>query len=288
MSRVALTFLAASIGAATAGIHSDYPTVHCHAQAKASASQAFRPFKLISSRYESPDCRRFFFSLKNTNEEFMVPVASCIALKYVDSNGKETIRPYTPISSPGATGEFELLVKRYPKGKMGNYLFNLKPGDEVLVKGPFQKFCYTPNQWKHVGMLAGGTGATPMYQFVKGVLSNSTEDKTELSLVLANNKRQDILLANEWMELNANHENFHLYVTLREVPKRWLGGIGLISREMISTFMPPPNEKDTKILVSGPQAMMKSLTGSTKAGDLKSIGGTLREMGYAANQVFMF
>ncbi len=40
------------------------------------------------------------------------------------------------------------------------------------MKGPFAKFAYTANQWDAVGMLAGGTGITPMYQLLTEILAN--------------------------------------------------------------------------------------------------------------------
>jgi predicted ferric reductase len=37
-------------------------------------------------------------------------------------------------------------------------------GDKVEVKGPFPKIAYTANMKKKIGMIAGGTGITPMLQ----------------------------------------------------------------------------------------------------------------------------
>lgn len=125
-----------------------------------------------------------------------MPVASCVILKFTDIEGNDVIRPYTPISINGTKGHFELLVKKYHKGKMGTHLFNMQPGEEVLVKGPFEKFAYKPNMWSHVGMIAGGTGIAPMYQVICSILNNP-KDKTKISLIYANNQRRDILLANE-------------------------------------------------------------------------------------------
>eukprot|EP00796_Vickermania_ingenoplastis_P001026 gene1026-614_t len=250
--------------------------------------EAFTPFKLIASRYETHDTRRFIFALGSPEETFDLPVASCIVAKFMDADGKEVLRPYTPISSGTTKGHFELLVKRYPKGKMGNHLFNMKPGEELLVKGPYEKLPYKPNMWRHVGMLAGGTGITPMYQIIRRILENE-KDKTQVSLVFANNKREDILLGNELVELNSTFKkSFNLYFTLCEVPKRWLGGIGYITREMIETFMPAPKEKNTMILVSGPPAMMKAVSGLKDEKSQGQLSGLLRDMGYSADQVFKF
>ena len=64
---------------------------------------------------------------------------------------------------------------------------------EHLGRGNWQ---YAKRQIKgmsHVGMLAGGTGITPMYQIVQEALRD-TSDKTKFSLIFANQTLEDILL----------------------------------------------------------------------------------------------
>ncbi|SYZ64140.1 cytochrome-b5_reductase (plasmid) [Leishmania braziliensis MHOM/BR/75/M2904] len=255
-------------------------------------SDEYKPFKLISSRYESHDTRRFYFALDSADDSFYMPVASCIIAKYTDADGKDVARPYTPISSNSTKGHFELLVKKYPKGKMGNHLFAMQPGDELLIKGPFEKFAYKPNMWKHVGMIAGGTGIAPMYQVIRAVLENP-KDKTNISLIYASNQRRDILLANELIEMQKIYNNFNMYLTLLEVPHRWLGGIGYVNSAMVTTFMPKPGEKNTKILVCGPPPMMQAISGDKlfepgKPPQQGPVGGLLETLGYKEDQVFKY
>jgi cytochrome-b5 reductase len=40
----------------------------------------------------------------------------------------------------------------------------LKIGQEMAVRGPKGNFNYTPNMCRAIGMIAGGTGITPMLQ----------------------------------------------------------------------------------------------------------------------------
>merc|ERR1712153_262159 len=51
-------------------------------------------------------------------------------------------------------------------------------------RGPITTLQYEPNQATCLGMVAGGTGITPMYQIIRTVLSNPT-DKTQLRLLYA-------------------------------------------------------------------------------------------------------
>ena len=66
-------------------------------------------------------------------------------------------------------------------------------GDSIALKGPLQKFTYTPNMKKYIGMIAGGSGITPMLQLIEKILSNG-RDNTEVRLIFANQTPEDVLL----------------------------------------------------------------------------------------------
>ncbi|CBN75480.1 conserved unknown protein [Ectocarpus siliculosus] len=72
------------------------------------------------------------------------------------------------------------------------------------VKGPFPKFDYSPNVKKEIGMIAGGTGITPMLQVLQELLLNP-EDKTKVTLLFANATTADIMLKAEIDKLAAEH-----------------------------------------------------------------------------------
>jgi len=286
--------LIAGTTCAFASSSSDVTSVQAAAKKNecAFSPDTFKGYKLISSRYESHDTRRFYFALDDADAAMNLPIASCVVCKYTDVDGKDITRPYTPISSNTTKGRFELLIKKYPKSKMGTHIFQMRTGESLLVKGPFEKFKYQANQWSHIGMLCGGTGIAPMFQVVQGILENP-KDQTKISLVYANNARRDILLANELTTLQQTYPNLNLYLTLLEVPKRWLGGIGYINEAVVATFMPKPGEKNTKILVCGPPPMMKAISGDKeypagKAPQQGELTGMLAAMGYKADQVFKY
>lgn len=49
-------------------------------------------------------------------------------------------------------------------------LWELKPGESIEMKGPFPKLAYKANDYDAIGMIAGGTGITPMYQVLLEIL----------------------------------------------------------------------------------------------------------------------
>ncbi|KAJ7978887.1 NADH-cytochrome b5 reductase [Quillaja saponaria] len=189
---------------------------------------------------------------------------------------------YTPISDPDSNGYFDLLIKVYPEGKMSQHFASLKPGDAVEVKGPIEKLRYTPNMKKHIGMIAGGTGITPMLQVIEAILKNP-HDNTKVSLLYANVSLDDILLKQKLDILAATHPN------LKDNPtKSWRGGTGYISKAMAVKGLPDPSD-DTLILVCGPPGMMKHISGD-KAQDRSQgeLTGILKELGYTEQMVYKF
>jgi len=227
----------------------------------------------------------FRFDLPSPDLEFGVKAASSILVEGVDRSGNILARPYTPISKSTDKGFFDLLVKDYPTGNVSSYFFSLKIGDTIKVKGPYKKIEYKPNMFKKIGMIAGGTGITPMLQVIHAVLDNPN-DTTELSVIFANNTEDDILLKNELDELQRAHDNLKIYYVLTTPKPNWNQGIGYISKEIILSHLPAPVDRNI-ILVCGPPGMMKLVSGQ-KAPD-KSQGqltGLLKECGYEERHVY--
>lgn len=133
---------------------------------------------------------------------------------------KVVVRNYTPITLDDVKGHFDLLVKTYPEGNASQYLNSLKIGDKAKFRGPKGKFQYRANMAKEVGLIAGGTGITPILQVIKAVLRNP-QDKTKLSLLFGNISEQDILLYQELKDLAVKHPNqFKVNFVLNEVRQR--------------------------------------------------------------------
>ncbi|KAJ1435186.1 Riboflavin synthase-like beta-barrel [Sesbania bispinosa] len=248
-------------------------------------------FKLQDTARVSHNAQLFRFSFDPT-KNLGLDVASCIITRAPlgqDAEGKPkyVIRPYTPISDPESKGYFDLLIKVYPEGKMSQHFASLKPGDVIEVKGPIEKLRYTPNMKKHIGMIAGGTGITPMLQVIEAILKNP-DDKTQISLLYANVSPDDILLKQKLDILAASHPNLKIFYIVDNPTKSWRGGAGYISEDMVVKGLPSPSD-DTLVLVCGPPGMMEHISGD-KAKDRSQgeLTGLLKELGYTEQMVYKF
>ena len=177
----------------------------------------------------------------------------------------------------------------HPTPTLGRALWDVKEGDSLELKGPFQKFAYEANQWASVGLIAGGTGITPMYQLILEMLSNP-RDRTEIRLVYGARSEEDIILRDELDALAAAYPNFKVVYTLSKPSAAWSGRTGHVNKELLAAVLPPPQEKAaTKILVCGPPAFMAALSGDKKSpSDQGELVGALRELKYEPSQVFKY
>jgi cytochrome-b5 reductase len=254
--------------------------------------EEFRDFSLISSYDESHDTKVFRFALPESDMKCNLACASCIVCKFTDKEGNAIIRPYTPISRVDQLGYFELMIKKYKGSKMGSHTHALKRGDKLSVKGPFVKIPIKANQYRQIGMLCGGTGIAPMFQVAHHVL-NTSGNKTNINMVYANRRKEDVLLGNEINELMMAYPNFSPYFVLSKAPSDWMGGIGHVNKDIVKAFMPGPDRaSDSVVLVCGPPGFMKDVCGDkdfkTSPPSQGELSGMLKEMGYSSKQVFKF
>lgn len=181
------------------------------------------------------------------------------------------------------------IVKEYPEpgGVMSRHICSLKPGDELEMKGPFPKIAYKKNMVKKIGMVAGGTGITPMLQVIREALSDP-EDQTEISLIFANVSEKDILCRDELEALQYLHPSFKVFYTLDKPPSKWKGGEGFVSEEMVREHLPSAKD-DCLILVCGPKGLMDSVSGNkasrTEQGE---VSGICKKLGFTKEQVYKF
>ena len=178
------------------------------------------------------------FGLPRPTDILGLPIGQHISLAAtIEGQPKEVLRSYTPISSDNETGFFDLLIKSYPQGNISKYMTGLNVGDTMKVKGPKGAMVYTPNMVRHIGMIAGGTGITPMLQIIKAIIRNRPRnggnDTTKVDLIFANVNQDDILLQEELDKLEKEDDGFRVYYVLNNPPENWNGGVGFVTPDMI-------------------------------------------------------
>ncbi|XP_076912326.1 NADH--cytochrome b5 reductase 1-like [Bidens hawaiensis] len=235
----------------------------------------FKDFKLVKRTQLSHNVAKFRFAFPTPTSVLGLPIGQHISCRGKDSQGEEVIKPYTPTTLDTDVGYFELVIKMYPQGRMSHHFREMREGDYMAVRGPKGRFKYQPGQVRAFGMIAGGSGITPVFQVARAILENP-KDTTEVHLIYANVAYEDILLKEEIDGLAVDYpDRFHVYYVLNQPPEEWTGGVGFVSKEMIQTHCPAP-ASDIKVLRCGPPPMNKAMAGHLDA------------LGYSPDMQFQF
>ena len=244
-------------------------------------------FKVYKVKEVATNVTRVRFSLPSPEHEMGLSVASCLMAR-ATIDGTIVTRPYTPTSMNEEKGVMELIVKGYPTGQLSKFISQLQVDDTLEMKGPFQKFEYTSNMKKSIGMIAGGSGITPCLQVMKAILNNEN-DQTKIHLLFANSLEKDIILKDEIDALAVLHPcRFQVTYCISQPSSTWGGCIGHVTKEMVQEYMPTACEENM-IYVCGPPGFMEHVSGN-KAQDKTQgqVTGLLKELGYSLSMVYKF
>ncbi|KAJ6094251.1 hypothetical protein N7467_003096 [Penicillium canescens] len=219
--------------------------------------QTYQRLPLVEKTELASNVYRFVFALPTQTSVLGLPIGQHVAIR-ANINGTTVTRSYTPTSNNTDRGRIELVIKCYPDGQLsGQYLAHLELGDEVEFRGPKGSMRYSKGLCKKIGMVAGGTGITPMYQLIRAICENDT-DTTEVSLIYANRSEADILLRAELERFARLYpKNFKLWYLVDSAPEGWAYGSGYVDQEVLKARLPGSAE-DTKIMLCGPPGMVNA------------------------------
>ncbi|KAI7854529.1 hypothetical protein BDC45DRAFT_545266 [Circinella umbellata] len=282
------------------GQHRAYADSAADEKPNAFSPQEFRAFKLKEVHPYNHNTSIFRFRLPTDEHVSGLHVASCVFTRFPfkkkDGSTGYIIRPYTPISHEESQGYVEFMIKNYPDGKMSKHIHNLKPGDELEIKGPIPKYNWDQGKVENVGMICGGTGITPMLQLIRKIFDTDSkfdktkDEKIKVTLIFTNQTEDDILLRKE---LDGYAKQFPyrfkvIYGVDRPSPG-WKGHTGFVTKELIQKHLPGPDTPSSVIFVCGPDPQLAAIAGP-KAEDKSQgqLGGILKELGYPQDHVYKF
>lgn len=251
--------------------------------------KVWKPSKLISRTPISHDSRIFRFALDHPDQTLGLPIGQHVYLRIKDAEGNVVVqRAYTPFSGNELKGYVDILVKVYASssaypagGKMTSLLEKMEAGkDELEMKGPLGGFTFLGNstvRWRNkehkvrkLALICGGSGITPIWSTIKGLVECNDSKETECWLLNGNRTEADILARSQIDDLQRRFKEsgrrFDLWHVLSgETAAEWDMGRGRINVDLMRKHLPPPpkvgddGELDTLALVCGPPAMEEAV-----------------------------
>jgi len=176
------------------------------------------------------------------------------------------MRAYSMASYPGEKGIVMLNVRiatpppgagdDIPPGKMSSFIFNLKPGDEVTISGPYGEFFAkeTDNEMVFIG---GGAGMAPMRSHIFDQLLR-LNSKRKMSFWYGARSKREIFYAEDFDGLAAKYPNFTWHVALSDPQPEdnWTGYTGFIHQVVYEHYLKDhPAPEDCEYYMCGPPMM---------------------------------
>ena len=181
----------------------------------------------------------------------------------------ELMRAYSMANHPGESDIVMLNVRiatpprdepKAPPGIASSYIFNLKPGDDVLVSGPYGDFLIKEND-REMLYLGGGAGMAPMRSHIFH-LFDGEPPKRKVTFWYGARSMREIFYRDEFEELARRHEDFSLCIALsdKEPGDEWEGSEGFIHQVCWDEYLSGhPDPKAIDYYLCGPPLMIDAV-----------------------------
>lgn len=183
------------------------------------------------------------------------------------SSVTETVnRAYSMANYPGEKGIIMLNVRiatpppgapaGTPPGKMSSYLFNLKPGDKVIVTGPFGEF-FARETDTEMCFIGGGAGMAPMRSHIFDQLKR-IDTRRKVTFWYGARSMREAFYVDEFDRLARENENFEWHLALSEPLEEddWTGPTGFIHEVVRDQYLNNhPAPEDIEYYMCGPSLM---------------------------------
>ncbi|WP_303721530.1 NADH:ubiquinone reductase (Na(+)-transporting) subunit F [Malonomonas rubra] len=146
-----------------------------------------------------------------------------------------------------------------PPGQMSSFLFNLKPGDEVEVSGPYGEF-FAKDTDAEMVFIGGGAGMAPMRSHIFDQLKRLNSQR-KISFWYGARSLREAFYVEEFDELAKKHDNFEWHLVLSEpLPEdNWSGAIGFVHQYLHDNYLADHSApEDCEFYMCGPPMMNKA------------------------------
>ncbi len=182
--------------------------------------------------------------------------------------GEEVVRAYSMANYPEEKGVIMLNVRvasppprqpDVPPGKMTSWLFNLRPGDEVTISGPYGEF-YAKETDNEMVFVGGGAGMAPMRSHIFDQFRRLATDR-KVTFWYGARSLREAFYQDDFDRIAAECPNFDWKLALSEpLPEdNWSGYTGFIHQVLYDNYLKEhPNPEDAEYYLCGPPLMLKA------------------------------
>lgn len=182
--------------------------------------------QLLESQEIAPEVRHFRFEVPDV-DRLDFTAGQFVSLTE-DVHGRQVTRAYSLASAPDGN-RFELCLNRVREGLFSPWIFQMKPGDTVRMRGPLGFF--VPRQpFRDSVLVATGTGVAPFRAFLgSGPVLQHTG---RICLLFGARYAAGLLYRAEFEGLAASRPGFRFLPTITRPPEDWGGRSGRVQEHL--------------------------------------------------------
>ena len=185
-------------------------------------------------------------------------------------NLTETYRAYSMANYPAEKNIIKLNIRiatppwdnvkkqfmRVPPGLCSTFLFSRKPGDKVMISGPYGEF-HIKNTSAEMVYIGGGAGMAPLRSHIFH-LFKTLKTGRKVSYWYGARSLREVFYAEEFEELQRNFSNFTFHLALSEAcpGDNWKGPTGFIHQVLFDNYLNKHEEpEEIEYYFCGPPQM---------------------------------
>ncbi|MBO7112380.1 MAG: NADH:ubiquinone reductase (Na(+)-transporting) subunit F [Bacteroidaceae bacterium] len=174
-----------------------------------------------------------------------------------------TVRIATPPFKPKP----EVGFQDVPTGVASSYIFSLKPGDKVIMSGPYGEFHPIFDSKKEMIWVGGGAGMAPLRAQIMHMTKTLKTTDREMHYFYGARALNEVFYLDDFLGLEKEFKNFHFHLALdRPDPAADAAGVkytaGFVHNVMYETYLKDHEApEDIEYYMCGPGPMSKAVTG---------------------------
>jgi len=205
----------------------------------------------------------------NVQEEYKPDWDHFNIWQYESVVNETVVRAYSMANYPEEKGIIMLNVRiasppprteGLPPGQMSSYIFNLKPGDEVTISGPFGEFFAKETDAEMV-FVGGGAGMAPMRSHIFDQLER-IETNRKMTFWYGARSKREMFYVEDFDKLAKAHDNFEWHVALSDPQPEddWDGDTGFIHNVLFENYLKEHEApEDCEFYMCGPPMMNQAV-----------------------------
>jgi Na+-transporting NADH:ubiquinone oxidoreductase subunit F len=183
-------------------------------------------------------------------------------------NDEECFRAYSMANHPAEGNRVMLNVRiataprgmDVPPGIASSYIFNLKPGDKVMVSGPYGEF-FMKDTDREIVFVGGGAGMAPMRSHIFD-LFHTRKTTRKVSFWYGARSKREIFYEEDFRAIEREFDNFTFHIALSEPQPEddWTGYVGFIHQVLLDNYLDRhPDPTEIEYYLCGPPLMLSAV-----------------------------